>query len=395
MALPFLQSLDLKQNQILNLVLEVRSSDPSSPVQGQIWFNTTANAVKIHDSGANRVIAGLQNSLDQFAAAAAAVSMGGQLVQNVATPVSGTDAANKNYVDNVALGLDVKASVRAATTVAGTLASSFANGSVIDGVTLATGDRILIKNQASGAENGIYVVNASGAPTRSSDCNSSTTYITGAFVFVENGTVNQGGSWIVNTSGTITVGTTSVSWVQFTGSTGTATNLSGGALGSIPYQSNSSTTAFLAGNTAATDQVLVSHGNGSAAQAPTLSNAPALSAANMTSFPTLNQNTTGTAAGLSATLVVGSGGTGATTAAGARTNLGATGKYATTFGDGSATSYTITHNLGTNDVIVGVYYVATPFQVVQCETQLTNTNTVTLLFSTAPAANSLRCVVVG
>ncbi len=77
---------------------------------------------------------------------------------------------------------------------------------------------------------------------------------------------------------------------------GLATYLAGGAGGSLPYQSAASVTAFLTGNTAATDQVVVSHGTGSAAQAPTLSNAPALSAANMTAFPTLNQSTTGNAA---------------------------------------------------------------------------------------------------
>jgi hypothetical protein len=115
----------------------------------------------------------------------------------------------------------------------------------------------------------------------------------------------------------------------------------------------------------------------------------------MTAFPTLNQNTTGTAAGLSVTLVVGSGGTGSATAAGARTNLGATGKYAAAFGDGSTLSYVITHSLGTNDVVVGVYFVATPFQVAECEVQLTSTNTVTLIFSVAPTTNSMRVVVIG
>lgn len=89
------------------------------------------------------------------------------------------------------------------------------------------------------------------------------------------------------------------------------------------------------------------------------------------------------------------GGTGSTTASGARTNLGATGKYAVTFGDGSSTSYTITHNLGTTDVIVGVSFVASPNQVAMCEVQLTSTNTVTLLFATAPTSNSMRAVVIG
>lgn len=102
----------------------------------------------------------------------------------------------------------------------------------------------------------------------------------------------------------------------------TATNIAGGAAGSIPYQSSAGATALLAGNTAATDQVLVSHGTGTAGQAPTLSNAPALSAANMTSFPTLNQNTTGTAANLSGTPALPNGTTATTqTAADATTKL--------------------------------------------------------------------------
>jgi hypothetical protein len=88
----------------------------------------------------------------------------------------------------------------------------------------------------------------------------------------------------------------------------TATNVAGGSVGTIHYQSAANTTAMLAANTAATDQVVVSHGSGSAGLAPTLSNAPALSAANMASFPTLNQNTTGTAAGLTSYPTLCSGG---------------------------------------------------------------------------------------
>lgn len=59
--------------------------------------------------------------------------------------------------------------VRAATTANGTLATAYANGSVVDGVTLATGDRILLKDQTTGAENGVYVVKATGAPDRAAD----------------------------------------------------------------------------------------------------------------------------------------------------------------------------------------------------------------------------------
>ena len=79
-------------------------------------------------------------------------------------PVDANDAESKDYVDSVVAGLSPKEPVRAATTAPGTLALDFENGDVIDGVTLATGDRILIKDQVTATENGLYIVNASGAP---------------------------------------------------------------------------------------------------------------------------------------------------------------------------------------------------------------------------------------
>ena len=97
--------------------------------------------------------------------------------------------ATKEYVDAVKQGLDVKDSVRVASTANAVIASALENGDAIDGVTLATGDRVLLKNQSTGSENGIYVVQASGAAVRASD------FQTGdvsslAFVFVEEGTSN-------------------------------------------------------------------------------------------------------------------------------------------------------------------------------------------------------------
>lgn len=109
------------------------------------------------------------------------VSGGGTVTGLPTVPVGSTDAVSKAYVDSVVQGLDPKGSVRVATTVAGTLATSFANGQTVDGVTLVTGDRILIKNQAATAENGIYTVNASGAPTRAVDMDA-WSEVPGAFV---------------------------------------------------------------------------------------------------------------------------------------------------------------------------------------------------------------------
>jgi hypothetical protein len=149
-------------------------------------------------------------------------SLGGFKLTNVGTPGTGTDAANKAYVDSVVSGLDVKASVRAATTAAGTLASDFENGDTLDGVTLATGDRILIKDQASGAENGIYTVNASGAPTRATDADSNAEVTAGMFVFVTEGTTNADTGWVMTTNDAITLGTTALAFSQFTGA-GTVT----------------------------------------------------------------------------------------------------------------------------------------------------------------------------
>ena len=145
------------------------------------------------------------------------LNMGSNLITNVATPVSGTDATNKNYVDSAVAGLSWKQAARAATTVAGTLATSFANGQVIDGVTLATGDRILIKNQATQTENGIYIVQASGAPVRSTDADTGAELV-GATLYIDQGTTNADTGWTQTTNAPITIGSSNIVFVQFSGS---------------------------------------------------------------------------------------------------------------------------------------------------------------------------------
>jgi hypothetical protein len=132
-----------------------------------------------------------------------------------AAPTVDLEAATKGYVDSVAQGLDIKASVKAATTENGTLATAFDDGSVIDGVTLATGDRILIKNQTDATANGIYVVAASGAPTRSTDMNAPAEF-PGAFTFVEQGTTNADTGYVC-TNNSVVVGTTEITFAQFSG----------------------------------------------------------------------------------------------------------------------------------------------------------------------------------
>jgi hypothetical protein len=137
------------------------------------------------------------------------------------TPALGTDAVNKTYVDNIALGLnDWKQSVRAATTANVTLASAAPN--TLDGVTLATNDRILVKNQTAPAENGIYVVTtlgtgANGVWTRATDADTSAKVTTGMYVYVEEGTTAGRSQWVLSTPGPITLGTTGLTFVKFNG----------------------------------------------------------------------------------------------------------------------------------------------------------------------------------
>ena len=153
------------------------------------------------------------------------------------TPSNANDAASKSYVDSTINGLDVKESVHLATTAAGTLASDFANGDTIDGVALATGDRILIKDQADASENGVYTVNASGAPTRATDFDADSEVTAGAFFFVEEGTVNGNNGFTLTTNDDITVGTTDLTFTQFSGSgqitAGTGMTKSGNTLNVI------------------------------------------------------------------------------------------------------------------------------------------------------------------
>tara|TARA_B100000287_G_scaffold267572_1_gene251643 strand:- start:149 stop:1246 length:1098 start_codon:yes stop_codon:yes gene_type:complete len=155
--------------------------------------------------------------LDQITAPTAAVSANSQKITNLALCTNSTDAASKQYVDNNSQGLDVKDSVVVATTANGTLASAFANGQTVDGVSLSTNDRILLKDQSTGSENGIYTVNASGAPTRAVDYAAGDA-VASAFCFVEKGTVNADSGWTcTNDKGSDVVGTNALTYAQFSG----------------------------------------------------------------------------------------------------------------------------------------------------------------------------------
>lgn len=177
-------------------------------------YRPAADQVGVATAGVLRLL--ITDTLLQYNGNNVAVFNGsGQLV--VADATAANHAVSKQQLDSIAAGYDPKQSVRVATTAAGTLASSFENGDTVDGIVLATGNRILIKDQAAGAENGIYTVNASGAPTRAVDADVSAEVTSGMYVFVEEGTTNADSGWVLQTDGAITLGTTALVFVQFTG----------------------------------------------------------------------------------------------------------------------------------------------------------------------------------
>lgn len=141
----------------------------------------------------------------------------GTLAANSATRVP-SQSAVVSYVATQLDGRSWKQRVRAATTANGTLATAFANGQTIDGVTLATGDRILLKDQSTGADNGIYVVASSGAPARSSDADTGAELVN-ATVEVSEGTANADLQYTCSTNAPITVGVTSLVFVLTSSST--------------------------------------------------------------------------------------------------------------------------------------------------------------------------------
>jgi len=144
-----------------------------------------------------------------------AVTFPGTVTLN-ADPTQALQAATKQYVDAVAQGLNVHASCIAATTANVNLANALEAGDVIDGVTLVAGDRVLVKNQSTASQNGIYVVQATGAAVRATDFDTPTEIVPGDFVFVSGGTNYDNTGW-VQTDKVTTVGTDPINFTQFSG----------------------------------------------------------------------------------------------------------------------------------------------------------------------------------
>lgn len=256
------------------------------------------------------------------------IDVQGQRVQAVGDPSNPTDAVNLQTLEARQAGLRWKDAARTASTGSVTVASP---GASIDGVTLSNGDRVLLKNQSSGAENGIYVFNGAASPlTRATDADSGTDLADGSAVFVGEGTTNANTAWVQTTNNPIVIGTTATTWAQFGGGGTSYTEGNGiditGNVVSIQLDTNSG---------------LAVSGSG-------LKLDPAV----------------------------------------------AVRKFAQNIGNGSSTAIAVTHNLGTRDITVSVYDTAT-FAEVWPDIVHTDANTVTLTFAVAPAAAAYRVVVHG
>jgi hypothetical protein len=154
----------------------------------------------------------LSTRLDQFQPPANDVGWNNHKITGLLDPTNPNDAATKGYVDAAAQGIDGKESVRTASTGANI---TLTGTQTIDGVALVVGDRVLVKDQTTPAQNGIYVVEAA-AWTRSPDANTWIELVS-AFTFVESGTVNADNGWLCTADPGGTIGTTPVTWTQFSG----------------------------------------------------------------------------------------------------------------------------------------------------------------------------------
>jgi len=260
MSIEVIGNVDFKQRAQLGFVPYVGTSAPhsGSEVEGELWHDSTNHTLKYWDgsawtaagmaagtgleisSGAMRIASSAAgNGLSGGGGSALAINLasspGGLEINSdllrlssngfgtgltggsgSAVTVDTSIIATKAYADGIAQGITAKAPVRAATTANITISTALNNGDTLDGVTLATNDRVLVKDQSTPSENGIYIVAAS--PSRATDWDASGEVRGGTVVWVQEGTTNADTGWVITTDDNdIVPGTDAAAFVQFSG----------------------------------------------------------------------------------------------------------------------------------------------------------------------------------
>jgi hypothetical protein len=416
-------SFDGSANVTINTTVSLAAADIPTLTASKISdFTTAVQAVPVN----------------QLALPTGALDLNNQKITNLAVPTQDSDAANKAYVDATRSGLDFKASVKVAST--SNIPLNDDAPSSLDGVSIGYGDRVLIKDQMSPEQNGIYeIINVADVPRwqRAADADSDAEVTPGMFVFVEQGNTYADTGWVLSTDGPITLGTTPLTFVQFSGagqiSAGAGLSKSGNTLSVNAYTG----TATNRGQTVIeNDAVAVILGTG-ANQAAKGNHTHTLADISDTIFSsnatfggnevlyfdglywdakTLDQIYTNGAAStiftnnLTANRVLVSNGSGKVAAStitdtelgylsGVTANVQSqldlrTRKYKQAIGDGSTTSFTITHNLNTVDVVTSVRE-TTGGNMVYTDVRVVDANNISVTFATAPASGEFTVVVIG
>lgn len=284
------------------------------------------HALPAHDASAHSAI-----SLSSLSAPTGDLAMGTHKITGLSDGTVASDAATWGQVQNLQSGLDWKQSVRAVITTNNTIGTAYANGQAIGGVTLATGDRILLTGQTAAAENGIYVVTA-GAPTRATDADASGEISVGAVVPVEAGT--------------------GANTFYYCTATGASPWVPGSSTSTWSFMFTITATQAGAGLTASSNIMAVGAGTGIAVTADAV--AVDRTGSNNAHVAQLYQTAT----------------------------------------HASTASIVITHGLNNKYVLAQVFKVSDD-SAVECDIALTSATQTTFTFATAPAANAYRFVIYG
>jgi len=408
MASKELSNIDMNNLEILNLRLQQLAGAPGTPVEGLFWYDPTAGIKHpvFWDGAVLRIVPHLGATVPTTETVAQAAAAGSSLevaridhkhalpgqattgadgfmsaadkallanavpTATVSTlmkrdsagraqavdPVANADIATKSYVDAHAMGQKPKDSVRLATAIAlpaNAYAANVITATIfgvlsVDGINAALGDRILVKNEATAANNGVYTVTTLGTAsvyfvlTRATDFNV-WTEIPSSFFFSEVGTTNADCGWTCISDAGGTLGTTAIAFTQTSGPGAWKAGTAAGATG-VAVLDNTTGNTF-----------------------------------NFRAIKSANGKITITLVGQD--LVITDTGT-------------LQGKYAANIGDGVATSIVVTHGLGTQDIVPSVRLVADN-SIVYCDMVASTSTTATFTFVVAPALNSLRVTIVG